>query len=600
MQPDIDYFSFDDDVTQDSIVEELVQMEEQMKLNLKDLGNCHSLQCQQPGLQDHVNHYQTMNHCYPATSNHYNPIHTPTPTPTPTPTAEMIGGTQVLTSDSPCSRMASTTPVDSALGSSRHTPIGTPLSNCSSTVPPSPVECRNPFAFTPINSSNTAFHDNINVTSSPVKPMQRPMATHPDKTRLEWMNNSYNNTSSSMTKSNSGMGIVPSYQGLIDNHFQKPHAFAVPHARHQDNAFGRLTPISPVQQQVASMANISKQEGFAVPAPLDNKANIHSTSFRCRSVSPAVHQRNASANTGNSAISNTPRSVLSPFNSPLTPEVFNVFSNNQSNIAVSCLAQRSRSVPLNVMMQTQEMPPKGQPPGTKHLGTVILNKLERSHDDTMRGLGISNLPSNYTACMNLSQILESDPNISSSDHHLLASDSSNTCYTHQNIVNEQPIFANNKSNLELKGDQSQQQLPAAVMQHDFSCTVTELIPPNRLTASSVEQDMNTGTSFPHELRLTSDLSNSINDLNSLDTNLLFDPNHQQGQFQTETPEQLVSSSVHQQISSETVHSGGLEWFENKDYSAVVSLRSDPELRSSDSLRGGGSRKQASGGGEEDG
>ncbi|XP_055010279.1 DNA-binding protein RFX7 [Boleophthalmus pectinirostris] len=563
VQPDIDYFSFDDDVTQDSIVEELVQMEEQMKLNLKDFGNCHSLQCQQPGIQENMTAtYQNMNPCYPNTNNHCNPIQTPTPTPTPTPTTEMIGGAQVLTGDSPCSRMASTTPVDSALGSSRHTPVGTPLSNCSSTVPPSPVECRNPFAFTPINSSNTAFHDNINVTSSPVKPMQRPMATHPDKTRLEWMNNSYNNSSSSVTKSNSGMGIVPSYQGLIDNHFQKPHAFAVPHARHQENTFGRLTPISPVQQQVASMANMSKQEGFAVPAPLDNKANAHSTSFRCRSVSPAVHQRNVSVSIGSSAISNTPRSVLSPFNSPITPEIFNLFSNNQSNIAVSCMAQRSRSVPLNVMMQTQEMPPQGQPSSTKHLGTVLLNKLERSHDDTMRGLGMNNLPSSYSACMNLSQILESDPNISCSDHHLLSSNSS------QNTVNEPTIFDSIKSNLQLTRAQSQQQIPATAMQDNFRCTVPDLVPQNRLSASSAEQNLNTGANFPHELRMTSDLSSSINDLNTLDTNLLFDPDHQQGQYLSETPEELVHTSVYQQITSDSTHSGGLEWFESKDHSAV--------------------------------
>ncbi|CAL9701843.1 unnamed protein product [Knipowitschia caucasica] len=557
-QPDIDYFSFDDEVTQDSIVEELVQMEEQMKLNLKDFGNCNSLESQQTGIQGNVNHYQTMTDCYTATNNHYIPIQTPTPTPTPT--SELIGGTQALTADSPCSRMASTTPVDSALGSSRHTPLGTPVSNCSSTVPPSPVECRNPFAFTPINSSNTAYQDNINVTSSPVKPMQRPMATHPDKTRLEWMNNSYNNSGSSITKSNSGMGIVPSYQGLIDNHFQKPHAFAIPHARHQENSFGRLTPISPVQQHVASMANTSKQEGFAVPAPLDIKVN----SFRCRSVSPAVHQRNLSANTGKSAISNIPCSVFSPFNSPITPEVYNVFSGNQLNIAASCLEQRSRSVPLNVMMQTQEIPPQGQSSCTKHLGAVLLNKLERSHDESMRGLGVNNVPSSYSACMNLSQILESDPNISGSN--LLLSNSSHHCYTLQNTGNELPIFDSSKSQLPLSGDPSQQHIPATAMQHDFSCT--EPVQQNRLTASTVEQDINTEENFPHELRMTSDHTSSINDLNALDATLLFDPNHQQVQYESATPEELVNTVVYQPISSEAAHSGGLEWFESKDHSVV--------------------------------
>lgn len=555
VQPDIDYFSFDDDVTQDSIVEELVQMEEQMKLNLKDYGNCHSLQGQ-PGIQDNMTaSYQPINPCYPAANSHCNPVQTPTPTPTPTPTSEIIGG--VLTGESPCSRMASTTPVDSALGSSRHTPVGTPHSNCSSTVPPSPVECRNPFAFTPINSSNTAFHD-INITSSPVKPMQRPTATHPDKTRLDWMNNSYDNTNSNITKSNSGMGIVPSYQGLMDNHFQKPHAFAVPHARYQENSFGRLTPISPVQQQVASMANMSKQEGFAVPAPLDNKANNHSASFRCRSVSPAVHQRNLSANTGNGA--HAPRSVLSPFNSPVTPELFNLFSNTQSNLGASCMAQRSRSVPLNIMMQTQEMPPQGQPSSAKHLGTVLLNKLERSHDDTVRGLGLNNVASSYSACMNLSQILESDGTLSSSDH-LLSSDSTNPCYPLPDTVHEQPVFSNNKGHVQLTGGLSQQQM-IHHEQLDFNCTVKEMVPQDSLTAGSVEQD------FSHELRMTADLSGTINELNALDANLLFDPNQQQGQYQSETPEEMVNNSMFQQLSGETAHSGGLDWLESKDHPAV--------------------------------
>lgn len=537
MQTDMDYFSFDDDVTQDSIVEELVQMEEQMKLNIQEFGNSISLQNQQPGIQDHMMaKYQAMNPGCPVTNSQFNP----TPTPTPTPTSDITGGAHILQGESPCSRMASTTPVDSALGSCRHTPVGTPHSNCSSTVPPSPVECRNPFAFTPINSSNTSFHDNSNVTSSPVKPMQRPMATHPDKTRLEWMNNSYNNTNGSITKSNCGMGIVPSYQGLIDNHFQKPHAFAVPHARHQENNFGRLTPISPVQQQVACMANVSKQEGFAVPAPLDNKANNYSTTFRCRSVSPAVHQRNLSANTGNSVQSAIPRSVVSPFNSPVTPEVLNIFSNNQVNLGVSSMAQRSRSVPLNIMMQTQEMPPQGQPSSATHLGNVLLNKLERSHDDAVRGLGMNHLPPGYSACMNLSQILESEPNLSCNDHQLiLTTDSTNPCYPNPNTVNE--------SHVQMACG-TQQQIPTMLVQE---------VP-----------EINTGAAnFPCELRMTSDLS-SINDLNALDTNLLFDPSQQQGHYQNETSEELVNNTLFQQITNETAHSGGLDWLENKDHTTV--------------------------------
>ncbi|KAM9366747.1 DNA-binding protein RFX7 [Symphorus nematophorus] len=578
-QTDMDYFPFDDDVTQDSIVEELVQMEEQMKLQ-----EFVSLQGQQAAMPDNLmSTNQTMTALYHAANSHSNPIHTPTPTPTPTPTSEMMGGAPGLTGESPCPRIASTTPVDSALGSSRHTPVGTPHSNCSSNVPPSPVECRNPFAFTPINSSITGFHDGSTVSSSPVKPMQRPMATHPDKTRLEWMNNSYNSSSSgSLNKSNSGVGILPSYQGLIGDHFQKPHAFAVPHARHHDNHFGRLTPISPVQQQVASMA---KQEGFAVPAPLDNKA-ANTPASRCRSVSPAVHQRNLSGNTGN--LPYIPRSVVSPFNSPVTPEVLNIFANSQTNLGVSSLAQRSHSVPLNVMMQTEVLPTPGQQCNSKNINNILLSKLDGDHDDTVRGLGINNLSSSYTARMNLTQILESDPNHLS----LMTSDSTGTCkssqrpnYLMENAINEQMILSAGDGRAQsASGEQHQQQAQSMLLhqdelqqhQHqqlDFSSTVKDLLTDNSLTAGSqlMEQvsELTTGTAdFPCEIRMTSELSSSINDLNALDANLLFDPSQQQGQYQNTAAEELVNDPLFQEITSEAAHSSGLDWLESKDHPTV--------------------------------
>ncbi|XP_051234944.1 DNA-binding protein RFX7-like isoform X2 [Dicentrarchus labrax] len=560
MQTDMDYFPFDDDVTQDSIVEELVQMEEQMKLkNLQEFGGCATLQGQQAMTPDNtMSTNQTMTAFYHAANSHSNPMQTPTPTPTPTPTSEMMGGVQGLTGESPCSRIASTTPVDSALGSSRHTPVGTPHSNCSSNVPPSPVECRNPFAFTPINSSITGFHDGSTVSSSPVKPMQRPMATHPDKTRLEWMNNSYNNSNGSL-KSNSGMGILPSYQGLIGDHFQKPHAFAVPHARYHDNHFGRLTPISPVQQQVASMANMTKQEGFAVPAPLDNKAtNTPATTFRCRSVSPAVHQRTLSGNTGN--LPHIPRSVVSPFNSPVTPEVLNIFASSQTNLGVSSMSQRSHSVPLNIMMQTEVLPTPGQQCNSKNITNVLLSKLDGEHDDSVRGLGINNLPSSYTARMNLTQILESDPNLSCGDSRA------------QSASGEQHRQQVQSMLLSLSSQQHQEELQQH-QQLDFSSTVKDLLTDNGLTAGSqlMEQvsELSTGgADFPCEIRMTSDLSSSINDLNALDTNLLFDPNQQQGQYQNAAAEELVNDQLFQQITSEAAHSSGLDWLESKDHPTV--------------------------------
>lgn len=583
LQTDMNHFPFDDDVTQDSIVEELMKLN-----NMQEFGECVTLQGQQAAIPNNTaSTNQTMTaFCHSSSSS--NPIQTPTPTPTPT--SEMIGGAQSLTGESPCSHITSTTPVDSALGSSRHTPVGTPLSNCSSTVPPSPVECRNPFAFTPINSSITGFHDGSTVSSSPVKPMQRPMATHPDKARLEWMNHSYNNSSGSMNKSNSGMGILPGYQGLIDDHFQKPHAFAIPHARHHDSHFGRLTPISPVQQQVANMAN--KQEGFAVPAPLDNKSSNTSTAtFRCRSVSPAVHQRNLSGNTANSTVPNIPRSVMSPFNSPVTPEVLNIFANSQTNLGVSTMAQRSRSVPLNIMMQTEVLPALGQQCSSKNITSVLLNKLDGACDDTVRGMGINNLASTYTARMNLTQILEANLSLPCTDSHLslMASDSTSTCklqgpnYLIGNAINEQMVLSADDSQVQSgSGEQhpqslmlalsSQQQQEELHQQLDFSST-QDLLTHSSLSAGSqlMEQvsDLTTGGAhFPCEIRMTSELSTSINDLNTLDANLLFDPNQQQGQYQSAAAEELANDPLFQQITSETTHSSGLDWLESKDHPTV--------------------------------
>lgn len=581
MQTDmIDYFTFDDDVTQDSIVEELVQMEEQMKLNnLQQFGDSATLHGQQDVMPNNMlsnNKTFAVTAFYHATSNSSNAIQTPTPTPT----SEMMGGAQGLTGESPCSHIASTTPVDSALGSSRHTPVGTPHSNCSSNVPPSPVECRNPFAFTPISSSITGFHDGSTISSSPVKPMQRPMATHPDKTRLEWMNNSYNSSSGSGSRSNSGMEILPSYQGLIEDHFQKPHAFAVPHARHHDSHFGRLTPISPVQQQVASMA---KQEGFAVPAPLDNKTSSTSAAnFRCRSVSPAVHQRNLSGSTGSSALPSAPHSVVSPFNSPVTPEVLNIFTNSQTNLGVNSMAQRSRSVPLNIMMQSEPTP--GQQCGTKGIASVLLSKLDGDHENSVRGVGINNLPSTYTARMNLTQILESNSSLPCTDN-LMTSNSTSTCslqrpsYLMENAINEQMILSAGEGQVQSAAQQSQQQSIVSALnskqQHQqlaFS-SARDLLTGSDLTAGAqlmeqVSELTAGGADFPGEIRMTSELSSSISDLNALDTNLLFDPNQQQGQYQHTSAEELVDDSLFQQITSETSHSSGLDWLESKDQPTV--------------------------------
>lgn len=576
-QKHMDYFSFDDDVTQDSIVEELVQMEEQMKLKqLQQFGNCGTLQDQ------HVLMSDNLTSSNPPTTAFYHDAHNSGHLiQTPTPTSEMMGGPQNFTRESPCSHMASTTPVDSALGSSRYTPVGTPHSNCSSTVPPSPVECRNPFAFTPINSSMTCFQDSSPVSSSPVKPMQRPMATHPDKARLEWMSNSYSSSSGgsgTINKSNSGVGILTGCRGLIDEHFQKPHAFAVPHARHHDGHCGRLTPISPVQQQVLSMSN--KQEGFAVPAPLDNKtSNASAATFRCRSVSPAVHQRNLG---GNNALPNVPHSVVSPFSSPVTPEMLNIFSNSKPNLSTSSMAQRSRSVPLSIMMQSEVLPAANQSCTSKNITSVLLNKLEGDSCDSMRGLGVHNLPSTYTARMNLTQILESKSNLSCTDNqlNLMNANSTSSCvsqrpnYLLERSINGEMVLsagncqtqpASGELMLALRSQQQQEELQHQQQQLDFG-SVQHLLTDGSLTAPQLLDQVSEltagGPDFPCEIRLTSELSSSINDLNALNTNLLFDPNQQQNKYENAAAEDLF------QQMSETPHSGGLEWLESKDHPAV--------------------------------
>lgn len=618
IQSNVSYFPFnDDDMTQDSIVEELVQMEEQMKMNssMQSFSNCVdiSLQSQTQNMQSIVTSTVQTNTLYYGSAHSSTSIQTPTPTPTPT--SEMMGGNQGLMHESPCSRLAPTTPVDSALGSSRQTPIGTPHSNCSGSVPPSPVECRNPFAFTPINSSITGYHDGSTVSSSPVKPMQRPMATHPDKTKLEWMSSGYNNNGNG--NSNNGISILPSYQDLVDDHFRKPHAFAIPgqtcqsQTRHHETHISRLTPISPVQQQVASMANLNKQEGFAVPAPLDNKASGSSCgTFRCRSVSPAVRQRNLS---GTQSL-NVLRSVVSPFNSPVTPEVLNIFSNSDGGASISSIAQRSQSVPVTVMMQSEVLPMQAgtQHSNTKNITNVLISKMDGDGDDSVRGLGINNVPSNYTARMNLTQILETTAVPSfpgSASHQALISpcssafESQKPGYLMKNAREEPMSFSAGESQAQSTSadhqlpqqkhlgrrqllGQNQQGMLLPLRQNlqrhehqqplDIDSTVKELLHQESLNAGSqlVGQGSELsagGSEFPGDMRLTSELSGSINDLNSLDTNLLFDPSQQQGQYEDSTLEELKNDPLFQQICSETVSSAGFDWLESKDQATVEML-----------------------------
>ncbi|XP_009642141.1 DNA-binding protein RFX7 [Egretta garzetta] len=505
-QSNENFFSFDDDLTQDSIVEELVLMEEQMSMN-----NSHP-----------------------------------------------YGG---------CLGMA--LPSQTAAQ-------GAPVSS----HPSSAHFYHSIFAFTPISSS-MAYHDASIISSSPVKPMQRPMATHPDKTKLEWMNNGYSSVSNSSVANH---GILTSYQELVDDRFRKPHAFAVPgqsyqsQPRHHDTHFGRVTPVSPVQHQAAPVSSTTKQEGFAVPAPLDNKGTGSSlnNSLRCRSVSPAVHrQRNLSGSTVY-PVSNIPRSNLTPFGSPVTPEVHNVFANIHADTSANNIAQRSQSVPLTVMMQTA-FPSLQKQTNTKKITNVLLNKLDSDSDDAVRGLGVNNMPSNYTARMNLTQILETSTAFPSANPQNMINSSTSVYefqtpnYLTKNSSTDQISFSSGDN--QAQSDIGEQQL-------DFSSTVKDLLgedslPTNQQLVNQVASDLNNVASvFSSDIRLSSELSGSINDLNTLDTNLLFDPGRQQGQDDDATLEELKNDPLFQQICNESINSmttSGFEWMESKDHPAVEML-----------------------------
>ncbi|VCX07757.1 unnamed protein product, partial [Gulo gulo] len=82
------YFPFDDELTQDSIVEELVLMEQQISMNNShSYGNClgMSLQSQSVTPGAPMSSHASSTHFYHPIHSNGTPIHTPTPTPTPTP-----------------------------------------------------------------------------------------------------------------------------------------------------------------------------------------------------------------------------------------------------------------------------------------------------------------------------------------------------------------------------------------------------------------------------------------------------------------------------------------------------------------------------------
>ncbi len=114
-------------------------------------------------------------------------------------------------------------------------------------------------------------------------------------------------------------------------------------------------------------------------------------------------------------------------------------------------------------------------------------------------------------------------------------------------------------------------------QLDFNTTVKDLLGEDSLNPSSqligqVASELSAVASdFSSDIRLTSDLSSSITDLNTLDPNLLFDPSQQQDQYEDATLEELKNDPLFQQICSDTVNSAGFDWLENKDQPTVEML-----------------------------
>lgn len=146
----------------------------------------------------------------------------------------------------------------------------------------------------------------------------------------------------------------------------------------------------------------------------------------------------------------------------------------------------------------------------------------------------------------------------------------------ENSIGEQMILSAGQGQIQAAGGEQHQQqsimsaLNSQQQQHqqlDFSTSQDLLAAGNQLMEQVSELTAG-GADFPGEIRMTSELPSSISDLNALDTNLLFDPSQQQGQYQHAAPEELVDDSLFQQITSEAAHSGGLDWLESKDHPTV--------------------------------
>lgn len=187
---------------------------------------------------------------------------------------------------------------------------------------------------------------------------------------------------------------------------------------------------------------------------------------------------------------------------------------------------------------------------------------------------MNNMPSNYTARMNLTQILETSTAFPSANPQNMIN-SSTSIYEFQT-----PNYLTKSTDqISFSSGDNQAQSDIGEQQLDFSSTVKDLLgedslPTNQQLVNQVASDLSVTSVFPSDIRLSSELSGSINDLNTLDTNLLFDPGRQQGQDDDATLEELKNDPLFQQICNESMNSintSGFEWMESKDHPTVEML-----------------------------
>lgn len=118
----------------------------------------------------------------------------------------------------------------------------------------------------------------------------------------------------------------------------------------------------------------------------------------------------------------------------------------------------------------------------------------------------------------------------------------------------------------------QHQINQQQHQLDFSSTVKQLLSSDGLAGGTglvqSSEAPSAPSGFPGDMRLASELSSSISDLNTLDANLLFNPSSQQGAYGDSTPEELMNDPLFQQICNETANANGFDWLESKDQPTV--------------------------------